>query len=177
MNTILNFIGGEFLAPVSGNYLNNYEPARLVCRKCRTPMNRMWHVPSEPQSVRFLRELLRRSKERSAIMRNCCDDYEASPMNSRSLESIDEGKPVWLAKKYGYSPRGTRISIFWNRRFSLLRVKPHPTTGFLNYTRLRSPYRCRRLYISWNLPLYLFTWKIAPATSQPVTASSPSRRN
>src|SRR5205085_4295729 len=77
-------------------------------------------------------------------------------------ESLDNGKPIWLAKSIDI-PRAA--SNF--HHYATAALHQHTETHAmeetaLNYT-LRQPVGVAGCISPWNLPLYLFTWKIAPA--------------
>jgi aminomuconate-semialdehyde/2-hydroxymuconate-6-semialdehyde dehydrogenase len=77
-------------------------------------------------------------------------------------ESIDNGKPVSLAKVMDI-PRASANMRFYATAAMHVSSESHLTEGeAINYT-LRSPIGVVGCISPWNLPLYLFTWKIAPA--------------
>jgi len=162
MNRILNFIGGEFLAPVSGNYLNNYEPATgAVYSKVPDSDERDVAHAVEAAKRAFPAWAATSLEERSAIMLRIAAMITERLDDLSLAESIDQGKPVWLAKSMDI-PRAAQNFHFFGTEILHFASEAHPTTGFLNYT-LRSPIGVVGCISPWNLPLYLFTWKIAPA--------------
>ena len=77
-------------------------------------------------------------------------------------ESRDNGKPVWLATRVDI-PRAADNFSFFATAILHGHSELHDQDGrFLNYT-LRQPIGVAGCISPWNLPLYLFTWKIAPA--------------
>src|SRR5690606_3165634 len=78
-------------------------------------------------------------------------------------ESIDNGKPVSLARSIDI-PRAVANFTFYSTAAMHLANESYETTGrgAINYT-LRKPIGIAGCISPWNLPLYLFTWKIAPA--------------
>src|SRR5690606_14000779 len=78
-------------------------------------------------------------------------------------ESIDNGKPVSLARSIDI-PRAVANFKFYATAVMHLTNEAYETTGrgAINYT-LRKPIGVAGCISPWNLPLYLFTWKIAPA--------------
>src|SRR6185369_15432576 len=77
-------------------------------------------------------------------------------------ESVDNGKPVKLAKSLDI-PRASANIRFYAQAAIHLATEAHVTgTEAVNYT-LRVPNGVAGCISPWNLPLYLFTWKIAPA--------------
>ena len=77
-------------------------------------------------------------------------------------ESIDNGKPLWLAKKVDI-PRASSNFRFFATAAMQYSSDSHIMPGHaINYTQ-RHPLGVVACISPWNLPLYLFTWKIAPA--------------
>jgi aminomuconate-semialdehyde/2-hydroxymuconate-6-semialdehyde dehydrogenase len=77
-------------------------------------------------------------------------------------ESIDNGKPLSLARVMDI-PRAAANFRFYATGAMHLSNESHETVGqAINYT-LRQPLGVVGCISPWNLPLYLFTWKIAPA--------------
>jgi aminomuconate-semialdehyde/2-hydroxymuconate-6-semialdehyde dehydrogenase len=77
-------------------------------------------------------------------------------------ESRDSGKPLWLTRKVDI-PRAAKNLEFFATAMQHQQSEAHPMHGgVLNFT-LRKPLGVVGCISPWNLPLYLFTWKIAPA--------------
>jgi aminomuconate-semialdehyde/2-hydroxymuconate-6-semialdehyde dehydrogenase len=78
-------------------------------------------------------------------------------------ESKDNGKPIWLAKAVDI-PRASSNFRFFGNAITQFASESHESVGqqAINYT-LRQPIGVVGCISPWNLPLYLFTWKIAPA--------------
>jgi len=163
MNSISNYINGKLLPPNSGNYLDNYEPATGKVYS-RTP-------DSDASDVR------------DAVTAACAafPGWSATPVETRcdlliriaqlietnlddlaGAESIDNGKPVSLAKNVDI-PRAASNFRFYASAILHFASEAHIMEDrAINYT-LRSPTGVAGCISPWNLPLYLFTWKIAPA--------------
>jgi aminomuconate-semialdehyde/2-hydroxymuconate-6-semialdehyde dehydrogenase len=77
------------------------------------------------------------------------------------LESLDTGKPLSLAKRVDI-PRSAENFRFFAHAITQFASLSHPTPSSLNYT-LKQPLGIVGCISPWNLPLYLLTWKIAPA--------------
>ncbi|MCB0843884.1 MAG: aldehyde dehydrogenase [Bacteroidetes bacterium] len=107
--------------------------------------------------------------ERSAILMRIADGIENRLEELARAESTDNGKPVSLAREVDI-PRAVAnfryfahaITQFHNESYDM------GDQGF-NYT-LRRPVGVAGLISPWNLPLYLFTWKVAPAIASGNTA-------
>ena len=78
-----------------------------------------------------------------------------------ALESLDTGKPVALARIMDV-PRAVANFRFFAGAVRHAATDCHEMPGALNYT-LRRPLGVVGLITPWNLPLYLLTWKAAPA--------------
>ncbi len=77
-------------------------------------------------------------------------------------ESRDNGKPIWLAKQVDI-PRAAQNFKFFATAIMQFASESHEMPNeAINYT-LRKPIGVVACISPWNLPLYLFTWKIAPA--------------
>lgn len=162
MNRILNFIGGEFLPPQSGNYLNNYEPATgAVYSKVPDSDERDVALAVAAAKRAFPAWSAKSIEERSEIMLKIAALITERLEELALAETIDQGKPLWLSKSMDI-PRAAQNFHFFGTEILHFASEAHPTTGFLNYT-LRSPIGVVGCISPWNLPLYLFTWKIAPA--------------
>ena len=88
---------------------------------------------------------------------------EANLDRLAEAESKDNGKPIWLAKAVDI-PRATSNFRFFANAITQFASESHESVGqqAINYT-LRQPIGVVGCISPWNLPLYLFTWKIAPA--------------
>jgi len=84
-------------------------------------------------------------------------------------ESIDSGKPLSLARALDI-PRAASNFRFFATAILHTESEAHMTDNLaLNYT-LRQPRGIAGLISPWNLPLYLLSWKIAPAIAVGNTA-------
>lgn len=84
-------------------------------------------------------------------------------LNELSLaETNDNGKPLWLSKRVDI-PRASANFRFFATGIMHFATESHSMENkAINYT-LRQPIGIAGCISPWNLPLYLFTWKIAPA--------------
>jgi aminomuconate-semialdehyde/2-hydroxymuconate-6-semialdehyde dehydrogenase len=77
-------------------------------------------------------------------------------------ETNDNGKPLWLSKQVDI-PRASANFRFFATGLMHFAAESHSMEDkSINYT-LRQPIGVVGCISPWNLPLYLFTWKIAPA--------------
>ncbi len=99
--------------------------------------------------------------ERSRILIRIADLIESQLDTLAMAESVDNGKPLWLAKKVDI-PRASSNFRFFGNAITQFASESHSNPNSINYT-VRSPLGVVACISPWNLPLYLFTWKIAPA--------------
>lgn len=163
MQKIQNYLNGDLIAPVRNNYIDNINPATGEIYSL---------IPdSDEQDV----EMAVTSAE------NAFAAWSNMPVTKRSdillkisalinknldalalAESIDQGKPLWLAKSVDI-PRAAANFHFYATGALHLNTEAHATENTaINYT-LRQPIGIAGCISPWNLPLYLFSWKIAPA--------------
>ena len=77
-------------------------------------------------------------------------------------ETNDNGKPLWLSKQIDI-PRASSNFRFFATGIMHFAAESHSMEDkAINYT-LRQPIGVVGCISPWNLPLYLFTWKICPA--------------
>jgi aminomuconate-semialdehyde/2-hydroxymuconate-6-semialdehyde dehydrogenase len=158
-----NFIGGHFIGPLSGNFIDNFNPSTgevsgripdsneqdvAVAVKAAQKAFTTWSVtPLEKrfQILNRIAELIDENKELFAL-----------------AESNDNGKPLWLSRKVDI-PRASANFRFFATGIMHFSTESHQMEdSAINYT-LRQPIGVVGCISPWNLPLYLFTWKIAPA--------------
>ena len=163
MQKIKNYINGVLVEPISGKYLDNYNPStgkvyslipdsdeqdvELAVKGAQEAFPLWSTLPTQKRSALLIRlsELIEKNLEKFAI-----------------AESIDNGKPVWLAKTVDI-PRAVDNFHFYATAALHQSTETHSMGDVaLNYT-LRTPIGIAGCISPWNLPLYLFSWKIAPA--------------
>ncbi len=163
MLKIENYIGGKLVAPVSGDYLDNFDPSRgEVYSRIPDSDERDVDAAVQAASDAFPAWSAMASEERFEIMMRIVRLIERDLEALALAESIDNGKPVSLAKRVDI-PRAAANFRFYATAQMHLANESHQTAGqAINYT-LRQPLGVVGCISPWNLPLYLFTWKIAPA--------------
>lgn len=163
MFQIKNYINGEFLEPNSGEYLDNFNPAEGVVYSL-IPDSDSSDVAKAVEAAKaaFPTWSALTREERSQHMLNVSRRIAERLDELAAAESKDNGKPLWLAKKVDI-PRASDNFKFFATAILHDNSELHDADGrFLNYT-LRQPIGVAGCISPWNLPLYLFTWKIAPA--------------
>jgi aminomuconate-semialdehyde/2-hydroxymuconate-6-semialdehyde dehydrogenase len=101
------------------------------------------------------------NSERSRWLEKLADALEARLDDFAHAESRDGGKPLKLARDIEI-PRAISNLRFFAHAATQFSSESHHGQAGLNYT-LRQPLGVVGTISPWNLPLYLLTWKIAPA--------------
>ncbi|MFD0738088.1 aldehyde dehydrogenase [Lysobacter koreensis] len=101
------------------------------------------------------------NSERARWLEKLADALEAQLDDFAHAESRDGGKPIKLAREVEI-PRAISNLRFFAHAATQFASESHHGQAGLNYT-LRQPLGVVATISPWNLPLYLFTWKIAPA--------------
>lgn len=163
MEKILNYIDGEFIEPLGGKYLDNFEPAtgkvyslipdsdkkdlELAVKAAKKAFD-TWSTTSKDQ--------------RSQILYRISELIEQRLESLAQAESKDNGKPLSLALRVDI-PRAAQNFRFFSTAILHFASESHEMEDLaVNYT-LRQAIGIAGCISPWNLPLYLFTWKIAPA--------------
>jgi aminomuconate-semialdehyde/2-hydroxymuconate-6-semialdehyde dehydrogenase len=163
MHKIENYIGGELVAPASNEYLDNFNPAlgavySLIPDSDETDINSAVEAAKKAFPVWSKMS----AEARHDILMNIVSLIERDLDALAEAESIDNGKPKSLAGNVDI-PRAVSNFKFYATAAMHTATEAHETVGqAINYT-LRQPLGVVGCISPWNLPLYLFTWKIAPA--------------
>jgi len=163
MEKLLNYINGEMIAPVSGNYFENIAPA--------TGKPYSLIPDSDAEDVELATKAAREAfpiwskmsiQERSAILLRVSELIGVRLDLLAEAESRDNGKPLKLARTVDI-PRAQSNFHFYATAILHFASESHSMGDLaINYT-LRQPIGVAGCISPWNLPLYLFSWKIAPA--------------
>jgi aminomuconate-semialdehyde/2-hydroxymuconate-6-semialdehyde dehydrogenase len=163
MQHIKNYINGQLIEPVSKTYLDNFNPAtgkvysyipdsdekdvELAYAAAKTAFKE-WSITSKEKRSDYLLKI-------AALIEKHLDKLALA-------ESIDNGKPLKLAKTVDI-PRAAANFHFYGTGILHYSSNSHSMEETaINYT-LRQPVGVAGCISPWNLPLYLFSWKIAPA--------------
>ncbi len=160
---IANFINGEFHSPHSGEYFDDINPATAeVIAKIPDSDERDVDDAVRAAKGAFPAWSRMPAAERSNLLLKLADVIEQNLDELARIESIDNGKTLALAKRLDI-PRAVANFRFFATAILHQSSKAHMTdAAALNYT-LRQPLGVVGLISPWNLPLYLLSWKIAPA--------------
>ena len=161
---IQNFINGKFENPISNDWIDNYCPA-IGEVYGQIPNSSKADVENAYQAAKdaFPNWSQTPLEARSRILIKISELLEANLLRLAEAESNDNGKPVNLAKAIDI-PRAASNFRFFGNAITQFASESHESVGqnAINYT-LRQPIGVVGCISPWNLPLYLFTWKIAPA--------------
>lgn len=163
MQKLENYIGGELVSPVSSEYLDNYNPAiGEVYSLIPDSDERDVEKAVESAKTAFPEWSMKTPEQRHDILIAVSKLIERDLEKLAEAESIDNGKPLSLARAVDI-PRAVSNFKFYATAAMHFASESHQMTGeAINYT-LRQPLGVVGCISPWNLPLYLFTWKIAPA--------------
>ncbi len=163
MKRILNLIDGQFRPPCSGRYLPDVDPATgQVIAEIADSGTEDVDAAVAAASRAFASWRRTPAEERSERLIRVAELIEENFDELARLESQDSGKPVGLARRMDI-PRAILNFRFFATAILHAETRAHVTDDrALNYT-LRQPLGVAGLISPWNLPLYLLTWKIAPA--------------
>jgi aminomuconate-semialdehyde/2-hydroxymuconate-6-semialdehyde dehydrogenase len=163
MQTISNYINGQLNPPVSGKYLDNYNPATGMVYSLIPDSDEQDVALAYASAAAAFPSWSKTSvEEKFKIMMRVADLIEEHLEMLAQAESIDNGKPIALARMMDI-PRAASNFRFYAQAITQFSSEAHQMEdSYLNYT-LRQPIGVVGCISPWNLPLYLFTWKIAPA--------------
>jgi aminomuconate-semialdehyde/2-hydroxymuconate-6-semialdehyde dehydrogenase len=163
MRIIQNYIDGKYVDPVSGQWFDKIDPAtnKVVAQ-----------VPDGDQrdvdgavaaALRAFPQWLRTpTSERSRLLMAIADRIDARREELALAECVDGGKPLKRARDIEI-PRSASNFRYFANAIEHFHSEAYRTDRLaINYT-LRQPRGVAGLLSPWNLPLYLFTWKVAPA--------------
>jgi aminomuconate-semialdehyde/2-hydroxymuconate-6-semialdehyde dehydrogenase len=163
LQQLANFIGGEFVAPRSGEFLDDVNPAtEEVIAQIPDSDERDVADAVAAAKAAFPAWSRTPAETRSRLLLRLADLIEQNLDELARTESLDNGKTLSLAKRLDI-PRAVANFRFFATAILHASSEAHMTDATaLNYT-LRQPLGVVGLISPWNLPLYLLSWKIAPA--------------
>ncbi len=163
MQKIQNYINGKLVEPTSKTYLDNFNPATgKVYSLIPDSDEKDIELAYSAAKNAFKEWSITPKEKRSQYLLKIAALIEKNLDKLSLAESIDNGKPLKLAKTVDI-PRAAANFHFYGT--GILHYASHAHSmeeTAINYT-LRQPVGVAGCISPWNLPLYLFTWKIAPA--------------
>jgi aminomuconate-semialdehyde/2-hydroxymuconate-6-semialdehyde dehydrogenase len=163
MLTLSNLINGEPRAPRGGRYLEVTDPATgQAYAQCPDSSAEDVADAVDAATHALLRWSTMPADARARCLSRLADLIEARLDEFAAAESRDSGKPLALARSLDI-PRAIANLRFFAAAATQFAGEAHAMEhGAINYT-LRLPLGAVGCISPWNLPLYLFTWKVAPA--------------
>lgn len=162
MKQITNYIHGQDVEPIDKNYLDNFNPSNGEVYSL---------IPdSDAQDVEMAYQAAASSfagwrkvtpEQRFKILNRIAELIDEKNEELALAESIDQGKPVWLARTE-ITRAGQNFRFFATAALQFSSESHYMEGHALNYT-IKNPLGVVGCISPWNLPLYLFSWKIAPA--------------
>ncbi len=163
MEYLKNFINGAYIEPVDGSYMDNIEPATGQVYSqipCSNEKDLTLAVQAAEAAFPLWSGLS--NQERSRILMRMAQGIEARMSEFVKAESRDNGKPENLAAHVDI-PRAVSNFHFFATAVEHFASESHYMEQVgINFT-TRRPLGIVGCISPWNLPLYLFSWKIAPA--------------
>ncbi len=160
---IKNYIGGALVPADSGEYIDNISPFNGEVYS---------YIPdSDASDVQKAVEAAERAfpewsscglEKRYRILTRLADIIEQNLEDFAYAESLDSGKPISMSKSVDIPRAHANIRFFATAIMHFSSESHHMEKSAINFT-LRQPVGVVGCISPWNLPLYLFTWKIAPA--------------
>ncbi|HNH29032.1 MAG TPA: aldehyde dehydrogenase [bacterium] len=163
MKTISNYIDGKLQPALSGKTLDNYEPAvGAVYGTIPDSDERDVAMAVDAAEKAFPAWSLMPAEQRARLLFKLSELIDRDMEKLVRAESIDNGKPLTLARAMDI-PRASSNFYYFASAILQFSSEAHAMENTaINYT-LRQPIGVVGCISPWNLPLYLFTWKIAPA--------------
>ncbi len=161
---ISNYINGSYCDPTEGQWIDNYNPSTgevysQIAESTSQDIQQAYEAAKDAFSAWSQTPI----EERSRILLKIADLIENNLDRLAEAESKDNGKPLSLAKAVDI-PRASANFRFFGNAITQFASEAHESVGrnTMNFT-LRQPIGVVGCISPWNLPLYLFTWKVAPA--------------
>lgn len=160
---ILNYIGGELKAPSNGKYIDNVNPATGEVYSY-IPDSTTQDVEEAVAAAKaaFPAWSTTPAEEKFRILNRIAELIDQHLDALALAETNDNGKPLWLSKRVDIPRASSNFRFFATGLMHFATESHNMESGTINYT-LRQPIGVVGCISPWNLPLYLFTWKIAPA--------------
>jgi aminomuconate-semialdehyde/2-hydroxymuconate-6-semialdehyde dehydrogenase len=160
---LANYINGKLVPAIDGRYLDNVNPATGEVYSY-TPDSTAQDVEAAVTAARnaFLAWSVTPAEERFKVLNRIAELIDNNLDALAFAETNDNGKPLWLSKMVDI-PRASSNFRFYATGIMHFATESHIMEDkAINYT-VRQPIGIVGCISPWNLPLYLFSWKIAPA--------------
>ena len=162
MTRLSHYINGKATAPAGTRWLEVFDPATgTVHAQCAAGDADDVDAAVAAARAAFPQWSSLAPSERGRWLNKLADALESRLDDFAAAESVDGGKPLSLARELEI-PRAVANLRFFAAAASQFASESHQGEAGLNIT-LRQPLGVVGCISPWNLPLYLFTWQIAPA--------------
>ncbi len=160
---IKNYINGAYTAPVNNKFIDNINPANnSIIGPLPNSSDADVQLAVDAAKSAQLSWANTSAEARFKILNKIADLIEEHQAELALAECIDNGKPLSLCNRVDI-PRASANFRFFASACMHFASESHSMENIgINYT-LRAPIGIVGCISPWNLPLYLFTWKIAPA--------------
>tara|TARA_Y200000002_G_scaffold320033_1_gene279686 strand:+ start:284 stop:1726 length:1443 start_codon:yes stop_codon:yes gene_type:complete len=159
---IYNYINGEFILPTSGKMLDDINPATGQIIAQIPDSNSDDVAKATMAAKRALADWRGLSKdERINWLNKIAQALEDRTEDIAKTESMDTGKPIGLARRVDAARSISNFRFFAQHALQQTENK-FTMADATNYV-IRKPVGVVGLITPWNLPLYLLSWKVAPA--------------
>lgn len=163
MEKLQNLINGILHVPISGQYLDVIEPAKGSCYALVPDSGHEdIELAVSAANAAFPTWSKLSAQQRSEYMLRLANLMERDAETLALAESKDSGKPLSVARRIDIPRAIANIRFFATAILHFASESHAMEAEAINYT-LRQPIGVVACISPWNLPLYLFTWKIAPA--------------
>ena len=158
-----NFIDGNFIGPLSGQFIDNTNPATgEVYGQIPDSNEKDINVAVKAAKKAFAEWSTMPVEKRFIILNKIAELIDENLDELALAETNDNGKPLWLSKQVDIPRASSNFRFFATGIMHFANESHTMEDKAVNYT-LRQPLGIVGCISPWNLPLYLFTWKIAPA--------------
>jgi betaine-aldehyde dehydrogenase len=164
MRRLANYIGGEYVAPASGKYVELLSPVTGL-PFAEMPISNGADIDSAVQSAARAFESWRRTtpSERSGYLLKIADAIEARAEEIVAIESENCGKVIAVTMSEEVPPMVDQIRFFAGAARVLEgRGAAEYMEGHTSYVR-REPIGVCGAVTPWNYPMMMAVWKWAPA--------------
>lgn len=158
-----NYIGGNLIGPLNGKFIDNINPATSevvgqIPDSNQKDVEVAVHAAQKVFPTWSVTPVEQRFKILNRIAELIVENIDALAL----AETNDNGKPLWLSKEVDIPRASANFRFFATGIMHFATESHNMEDKAVNYT-LRQPIGIVGCISPWNLPLYLFTWKIAPA--------------
>jgi len=163
MQRLMHYIHGQWCPPASGEFLPVVEPATgEVYAEVAAGSSADVEAAVQAAQAAFPAWASMSVRQRAHYLLRIAEGIEARLAAWAEAESRDTGKPLSLAQQVDIPRAALNFEFFATAIMQMASESYQTGTQAINYV-LRQPLGVVACISPWNLPLYLFTWKIAPA--------------